>query len=452
MNVAVIGVGYVGLTTALSLAYIGHDVIGIDSDSEKIRILSEARSPIHEIGLETFLSELKNSIRFTTNMKDSVGNSEIIIISVGTPPKPNGDADIKHVESVAREIACSLLEGRKYVIVTKSTVPIGTYRRLTHMVKRTLTERNLSASVYIGSNPEFLREGMALRDTLYPDRIIVGAEQQEAVDVIRRLYRPILEQTFSSPSFLPRPEGFALPPLITTDPTSAEMIKYAANSYLALKISFINEFAGLCERVGADVTEVARGIGMDPRIGPRFLQAGLGWGGSCFPKDTSAILALASYYGYNMPVVEAARQVNNRQRQGVIEKLQMALKVLRGRTIAILGIAFKPETDDLRDAPSLDIINALLELGAHVRVHDPVALDNAREVFQGLEIDFVKDPYDVADACDAVVLVTEWKVYQQIDLTKLAARMRNPVLVDGRNIYNPLNAKSAGFLYLGIGR
>jgi len=452
MLIAIIGTGYVGLTTAVALASLGHEVVAVDKDNFKIDLLSKGKSPIHEHNLENLMHIVEQNLKFASEAHDAVTNAEIIIIAVGTPPKKNGNADICYVETAATEIAQSLKVGGRYTIVVKSTVPVGTNRRVSNVVNRVLIKRGIKAQVYTASNPEFLREGMALQDTLYPDRIVVGAEQPEAVDALRRLYRPVLEQTFTPPPFLPRPEGYILPPLITTDPTSAEMIKYAANAFLALKISFINEIAGLCEKVDANVKEVARGIGMDQRIGSRFLQAGLGWGGSCFPKDSAALRALAAEYNYTMPILEASRLVNVRQQHIIIEKLQSALKVLRGRTIAVLGLSFKPETDDVRESPALNIIHTLLELEAHVKAHDPVAMDNAHGILEGLDVEFCNDPYSAVRGCDAIVLATEWKVYGQLDLSKLASCMRIPVLVDGRNLYNPKEASRAGFIYIGIGR
>jgi UDPglucose 6-dehydrogenase len=345
-----------------------------------------------------------------------------------------------------------MVSGSTYVIVIKSTVPIGTGRRVMHVVRKTLAKRGVEANVHVASNPEFLREGMALRDTLYPDRIIVGAETPKAVEALLRLYRPILEQTFIPPPFLPRPEGYSLPPLVTTDPTSAELIKYAANAFLALKISFINEIAGLCEKVGADVKEVARGIGLDPRIGPHFLQAGLGWGGSCLPKDTAALLAVAAEYGYTMPIVEAARVVNTRQRHLIVEKLQGELKILRGRIIGILGLAFKPETDDVRESPALDLVRILTERGAHVKVHDPIAIPKAKVALGELPVDYADDPYTLAEGCDALILATEWETYRHLNLAVISRRMNTPVLVDGRNFFNAEQVRRAGFIYLGVGR
>lgn len=452
MRITIIGIGYVGLATAVALAYLGHHVVGVEKDHQKLRFLREGRSPIHEPGLEELLVKCKERLSFTDDAAGAVAGSDLIMIAVGTPPKRNGEADITYVEEAARQAALGMIPGVTYVMVIKSTVPIGTGRRVMHVVHKTLAERGIEANVHVASNPEFLREGMALRDTLYPDRIIVGAETPEAVEALRRLYRPILEQTFIPPPFLPRPEGYSLPPLVTTDPTSAELIKYAANAFLALKISFINEIAGLCEKVGADVKEVARGIGLDQRIGSRFLQAGLGWGGSCLPKDTAALLAVAAEYGYTMPIVEAARDVNARQRTLVVEKLQGVLKILRGRVIGILGLAFKPETDDVRESPALDLVHILTERGAHVKVHDPVAVPRARVALGELPVDYADDPYTLAEGCDALILATEWETYRHLNLAVLAKRMNQPVLVDGRNFLDPEQVRRAGFIYLGVGR
>lgn len=455
MKIVIVGTGYVGLTTAVMLAYIGHTVIGVDIDEKKIELLKEGKSPIHEAGVEELLASLKNNIVFTTDLKPNVGDADIIMIAVGTPAKANGEADTHYVEEVARTVAEGLTDGRTYTVVVKSTVPIGTNRRVAHVIKKTLEERNVKATVYVASNPEFLREGMALYDSFYPDRIVIGAENPEAIEILRRMYRPILEQTFDPPQAVPRRYGYSLPTLITTDPVSAEMIKYAANAFLALKISFINEIAGLCEKVGADVTEVARGIGLDTRIGRRFLNAGIGWGGSCFPKDTAALIAVGREYNYEMPIVEAARRVNQLQRERTVEKLQSVLKGVRGRTIAILGLSFKPGTDDVRESPAIDIIRLLIERGAHIRAHDPVAIENARKAFtteELQEITFVDDPYLAAEGADAVVVATEWQLYRQIDLKRLAHVMRTPILLDGRNIYAPKEARGAGFIYMGVGR
>lgn len=452
MRVAIVGTGYVGLTTAVGLAYIGHRVVGVEKDQTKLAALVKGKCPIHEYGIQELLTLCQDRLFFTDNIQSSVKGSELIIIAVGTPPKNNGEADIKYVEMAAQQIAEGLESNSTYVLAIKSTVPIGTYHRVNYVIERTLAERGIQTNVMIASNPEFLREGFALRDTIYPDRIIIGTEDPEAIESLRRLYRPILEQTFSAPSFLPRPEGYKYPPLVTTDPASSEMIKYSANAFLALKISFINEIAGLCEKVGASVTEVARGIGLDPRIGCRFLQAGLGWGGSCFPKDTLALQAVAAEYGYTMPIVEAAQSVNYRQRRLIVEKLQGVLKVLRGRTIGILGLAFKPGTDDVRESPSIELIKLLIERGAHIRVHDPVAVENARVALKEHPIDYLQDPYELTENCDAIVLCTDWEEYKSLNFEEMAGRVRQKIFIDGRNVIDSRGAYSAGFQFMGVGR
>ncbi|MBO8140924.1 MAG: UDP-glucose/GDP-mannose dehydrogenase family protein [Firmicutes bacterium] len=458
MNVVVVGTGYVGLTTGVGLAYIGHQVMGVDKDPQKLEKLRRFESPIHEPGLEELLRLVPDRLRFTDNL-DAVADADLILIAVGTPPKSNGNANTRYVETAAREVAKAMRPGGTYTVVVKSTVPIGSNRRVAHVIDRTVRERGIKATVHVASNPEFLREGTALYDMLYPDRIVVGADAPEAVETLRRLYRPILEQSFPIPEFLPRPESRPLPPFITTDPISAELIKYAANAFLALKISFINEIAGLCEKVGADVRDVARGIGTDSRIGPRFLAAGLGWGGSCFPKDTAALSAVGQEYGYDMPIVEAARMVNQRQRQRLVDKLQELLKGVRGRTVGILGLAFKPGTDDVRESPALELVRLLLERDAHVRVHDPVALANAQNALAAMvgvedvsEVEFCHDPYEMAVGADALVLATEWPDYRELEFDKLARAMRNPVLVDGRNFLPEEAVRAAGFVYQGVGR
>ena len=454
MKIAIVGTGYVGLTTGVALAFLGHDVVGIDKDPHKLDLLRSGRSPIHEAGLEALLHHSRARLRFTDRVADAVADAEIIMIAVGTPSQPDGAVDCRYVETATREVAAGMREGRSYIVVIKSTVPAGTHRRAHHVLQRELAARGLSSvQVHTVSNPEFLREGKALSDTLYPERIVVGADAPEAIDALRSLYAPILDQSFSSPSYLPRPVGFRLPVLVHTEPTSAEMIKYAANAFLALKISYINEIAGLCDRVGADVADVARGIGLDSRIGAQFLGAGIGWGGSCFPKDTAALISLAGEYDYAMPIVAASRVVNARQCQLVVQKLQAALKVLRGRTITVLGLAFKPGTDDVRDAPALAIIETLHELGAHVRAHDPIAVANARRaIAEQVEIEFFDDVYEAAAGADGAVLATEWDVYRDLEIERFGAQMRRRVMLDGRNLFTRERFLQAGFEYIGIGR
>ena len=458
MKIAIIGTGYVGLTTAVVLAHLNHDVAAVDKDESKLNLLHEGRSPIHEPGIQSLLVEVQHTIRFTPNVAEVVPEAELILIAVGTPPKKNGEADTQHVEQAAKEVAQVCLADRHYTLVVKSTVPIGTNQRVAEVVEKVFSERGIRGNVSIASNPEFLQEGLALQGAFYPDRIVVGANSEEAIDTLRRLYKPILEQTFDPPSEFPRPSSYHLPPMMTTDPNSAEMIKYAANTFLALKISFINEIAGLCEEVKADVTEVARGIGLDGRIGDRFLQAGLGWGGSCYPKDTAALLGVAAQSGYEMPITKAARTINFRQRERVIEKLRSTLGTLKGKTIGILGLAFKPNTDDIREAPALDIIRELIKAEATVRAHDPIATANAHRALSGNDetddnrVIFTEDVYELPYDADALVLVTEWELYHKLELRRLAKQMKTPILIDGRNVYSPEEARAAGFHYIGIGR
>ena len=452
MKITIIGTGYVGLTTAVVLAYLNHDVAAVDKDNSKLSLLQDGKSPIHEPGIQSLLDELGHTIRFTPSVAEVVPDAELIMIAVGTPPKQSGEADTRHVEEAAREVAEVCLPDKHYTLVIKSTVPIGTNSRVAEVVENVFSERNMRGNISVASNPEFLQEGLALQGAFYPDRIVVGANSNDAFDDLRHLYQPILEQTFDPPTFLPRPAAYHLPPMMTTDPNSAEMIKYAANTFLALKISFINEIAGLCEDVGADVTEVARGIGLDSRIGHRFLRAGLGWGGSCYPKDTAALLNVAAQSGYEMPITEAARKVNFEQRKRIVEKLRTVLKTLNGTTIGILGLAFKPNTDDIREAPSLDIIRQLVADGANVRAHDPIAMPNAQQALNEISVDYIEDVYLLANNADALVLVTEWEFYHRLELRKLAKQMKTPILIDGRNVFSPQEAMAAGFHYLCVGR
>lgn len=452
MKIAIIGTGYVGLTTAVMLAYLNHDVAAVDKNKNKLSLLREGESPIHEPGIQDLLDNLGHTIRFTSSFDEVVSDAELIMIAVGTPPKKSGEADTRHVEEAAREVAEVCNQNKHYTLVIKSTVPIGTNRRVAEVVSDVFSERKIQGDVSVASNPEFLQEGLALHGAFYPDRIVVGAHCDSAIDALRRLYKPILEQTFDAPSWLPRPASYHLPPMMTTDPNSAEMIKYAANTFLALKISFINEIAGLCEDVGADVTEVARGIGLDSRIGQQFLRAGLGWGGSCYPKDTAALLGVAAQAGYEMPITEAARTVNFQQRKRIVEKLRSVLETLNGKTIGILGLAFKPNTDDIREAPALDIIRQLVAEGAKVLAHDPIAMPNAQQNLHDIHVNFVEDVYQISYNADALVLVTEWEPYHRLELRKLAKQMKTPLLIDGRNVFSPQEARSAGFYYIGVGR
>ncbi|HEX7038993.1 MAG TPA: UDP-glucose/GDP-mannose dehydrogenase family protein [Trueperaceae bacterium] len=451
MNVTIIGTGYVGLTTGTALAYLGHRVTCVDKQERVVEALGRGEPTIHEAGLAELLQAVSGSISFRTDIPPLAGTG-VVMIAVGTPSKENGDADMRYVDAAAKDVADLIQEGARLVVVNKSTVPVGSARHVEGIIKRCLEARGVTAAVHVASNPEFLAEGKAVHDTFYPDRIVIGAEDPFAVGLLRELYQPILEQTFDPPPGTPRPERYELPPLITTSATSAELTKYAANAFLATKISFINEFSQLAEMVGADITEVARAIGLDQRIGPRFLHAGIGWGGSCFGKDTAAVLALAASYDYTMPIVRSAIEVNRRQRQFIVEKLQHHLKVLRGTTIGLLGLAFKGNTDDLRDSPALTLIEQLADRGAIVKVYDPVAMDNARRLHPDLPVEYCRDPECLAVGCDALVLVTDWPQFRQLDLAALKRRMRGTLLLDARNYLQPHAVRAAGLDYVGVGR
>ncbi len=437
MKVLVIGTGYVGLNTGVVLAYLGHHVTCLDLDKEKIGFLKEGKPPIYEPNLDTLLTLAYDHLHFTTDYDDAdITNTDVVFIAVGTPSLPNGGANLEYVSQAARSVGARL-DGHFTVIVNKSTVPIGSGNWVTTLIRDAYQEAHghrPDGHYAIASNPEFLRQGSALYDTFYPDRIVLGAEDSRAIDVLTNLYRPLLNQDFTAPESLPRPEGFSAVPLVTCDLASAEMIKYAANSFLALKISYINEIAHLAEKVGADITQIARGIGLDSRIGPRFLNAGIGWGGSCFGKDTAALISTACEYNLEMPIISAARQVNYQLREEFVMRAQQELKILKGKTVTLLGLAFKPNTDDLRDAPAIDIAKMLLLRGAKVRAHDPVAIPNMQRQYPDLAIDYFDDANDAVQDSDAVLLVTEWPLYKKLDW-KSILKDGKVKLVDGRNFF-----------------
>ena len=463
MRVCVIGTGYVGLVTGACLAHIGHNVICIDNNEEKVKLMKSGQSPIFEPGLSEIMQSAINSgnIEFSSDLAAGVHHGEILFIAVGTPPLPNGESDTRYVEAVARGIGENLNGGYK-VIVNKSTVPIGSGDWVRMIVldgiaerQRTLaasgdtsSEEKLSEIAHqfdVVSNPEFLREGSAVHDTFNPDRIVLGGNSQQATGMMKELYAPIVERKFAVDQSLPPV------PVLVTDLSSAEMIKYAANAFLATKISFINEVANICDRVGADVTQVAKGIGLDSRIGSKFLQAGIGWGGSCFPKDVSALIHTADDYGYEAQLMKAAVSVNERQRLIALEKLQQALKILKGKTVGLLGLTFKPDTDDLRDAPALILIEQLNRLGAKVKAYDPIISQTGmRHGLSGVLVE--TDAERLADGCDALVLVTEWQQFSTLDYGKMAKLMNHAVIIDGRNFLDPQTMIKAGFQYVGVGR
>jgi UDPglucose 6-dehydrogenase len=452
MRVCVIGTGYVGLVTGACLAHIGHDVICIDNNEEKVKLMKSGQSPIFEPGLSEIMQGAIQSgkIQFSSDIAAGVAHGEILFIAVGTPPLPTGESDTRYVEAVARSIGANLNGGYK-VIVNKSTVPIGSGDWVRMIVLDGIAERQKqlvtagsapaerlpeSPEFDVVSNPEFLREGSAVFDTFNPDRIVLGGNSKKAIAMMQELYAPIVERNFAENKSLPAV------PVLATDLSSAEMIKYAANAFLATKISFINEVANICDRVGADVTQVAKGIGLD---------SGIGWGGSCFPKDVSALVHTADDYGYEAHLLKAAISVNERQRLIALEKLQQALKILKGKTIGLLGLTFKPDTDDLRDAPALILIEQLNRLGAKVKAYDPIISQTGmRHGLSGVLVE--TDAERLADGCDALVLVTEWDQFQNLDYAKMAKFMIHPVIIDGRNFLEPEAMQKAGFQYIGVGR
>ncbi|MEL6222777.1 MAG: UDP-glucose/GDP-mannose dehydrogenase family protein [Cyanobacteria bacterium J06627_8] len=460
MRVCVIGTGYVGLVTGVCLAHIGHDVICVDNNEEKVKVMKAGQSPIYEPGLSELMQQAiqDNKIQFTTDLAAGVSHGEVLFIAVGTPPLPTGESDTRYVEAVARGIGNHLNGGYK-VIVNKSTVPIGSGDWVRMIILDGVAERKKEMVASGGgtatvastpdfdvvSNPEFLREGSAVFDTFNPDRIVLGSNGQRAIAMMKDLYAPIVSRQFATDQSLPTV------PVVVTDLSSAEMVKYASNSFLATKISFINEIANVCDRVGADVTQVARGIGLDSRIGSKFLQAGIGWGGSCFPKDVAALVHTADDYGYDATLLKAAVDVNTRQRLIAVEKLQQVLKILKGKTVGLLGLTFKPDTDDMRDAPALNLIEQLSRLGAKVKAYDPIVSQSGLR--DGLSNVMVEtDPERLADGCDALVVVTDWKQFKSLDYKKMASLMNSPIMIDGRNFLDKGALEEIGFQYVGIGR
>jgi UDPglucose 6-dehydrogenase len=428
-RVAVIGAGYVGLTTAACLADLGNHVAVVDVDREKIAQLLRNRVPFYEPGLSELIETNAKAKRlsFTTSYDDAVPGAEYAIIAVSTPEGEGGEADLSYVEAAAGSIA-ECMDG-PLVVINKSTVPPLTG----DMVSRVIGTRNTKHRVDVVSNPEFLREGSAIQDFMHPDRVVIGGHDRAAAEKVALLYAPL-----------------QAPILITPNIYTAEMVKYASNAFLAARISFINEIARICERVDADAKLVAEGMGMDKRIGPAYLDVGIGYGGSCFKKDVMALAALAERFDYHPELLNAVMDINRDQRMLVIDKLREALDELNERTIGLLGLAFKPNTDDLRDAPSLDIARVLVAAGAHVRAYDPAAMDGARVKLP--DVEYAHDAYAVAAGADALVVVTEWNEFRQLDMARVKASMRRPVIVDGRNIYDPVAMRGLGFTYRGIGR
>ena len=432
MHIAVIGAGYVGLVTGACFAEFGVDVTCVDIDAEKIARLSDGIIPIYEPGLEQLVAKNTQAgrLHFTSNLKAAVEQALVIFLAVGTPPREDGSADLTYVETATRSIA-EYMNGYK-VIVTKSTVPVGTGERLRQLIREHQKGRD---NFGIVSNPEFLREGAAIDDFMRPDRVVIGSHDEEAIAIIKDLYRPLyLIET----------------PFVITSLEAAELTKYAANAFLATKISFINEIANLCDRIGCDVHDVARAMGMDGRIGRKFLHPGPGFGGSCFPKDTRALVSVAREYGTDSLIVEAVIEVNERQRAAMIPKIEKLAGNLKGKTIAVLGLSFKPETNDMRDAPSVDIIRGLTERGAIIRAYDPVAMKEAIKVLP--DIMYVEDEYTAVEGADVLVFMTEWNQFRALDMQRIHTLMRAPRIADLRNIYEPDDMRELGFDYIGVGR
>ncbi len=437
MRICMVGTGYVGLVTGTCFAEFGNDVICVDIDSAKIERLNRGEIPIYEPGLDTMVAKNAKAgrLKFTTDMKFAMENSLVIFVAVGTPQAEDGSADMHYVENVAKDIA-KYMNGYK-VIVNKSTVPVGAGKWIKDVIQQ---HQKTPIHFSVVSNPEFLREGSAIEDFMRPNRVVIGAEDSEAMAIMKDLYSPLyLIET----------------PMVMTNLASAELTKYAANAFLAVKISFINDIANVCERVGADVHEVARGMGLDNRIGTKFLHPGPGYGGSCFPKDTLALLSIGAKHDYQFRIVEAAVKVNDLQRRVMVQKIKNAMGNLEGKTIAVLGLAFKPETDDIREAPAIDIIRILQKEGVRIRAYDPVAIPAARQVLQNVEFGEdhkVEEEYKIMAGADALVLVTEWNQFRSLDLDRIRSLMKTPIVIDLRNIYDPLKMKEKGFQYYCVGR
>ncbi|WP_018633427.1 UDP-glucose dehydrogenase family protein [Neomegalonema perideroedes] len=437
MRVAMIGSGYVGLVSGACFADFGHEVVCVDSAPEKIAALNQGVIPIYEPGLAELVAANAKAGRlsFTTDLPAAVAGAEVVFIAVGTPSRRgDGHADLSHVRAAAREVA-KALKGFT-VVAVKSTVPVGTGDEVERILREARPEAEFAAGFAVASNPEFLREGAAIADFKRPDRIVIGVEDPRAVEVMRELYRPLYLNSA---------------PLFFCDRRSSELIKYASNAFLAMKIAFINEMADLCERVGADVQQLAKGVGMDQRIGDKFLHAGPGYGGSCFPKDTLAVIKTAQDHDMHLRLIEAAVEVNDQRKRAMGRKIAAACGLpMRGKTVALLGLTFKPNTDDMREAPSLPIIQALQDMGVHVRAYDPEGMESARGLVEGVA--FAADAYEAAQGADAAVLVTEWDEFRALDFRRLKTLMKAPVFVDLRNVYPPEEVLRHGFAYEGVGR
>ncbi len=438
-KISIIGTGYVGLVTGACLSDFGLNVLCMDNNVEKIKKLEQGIIPIYEPGLDVIVERnvANHRLAFTTDMKKAVEESDVIFIAVGTPPAEDGSADLKYVEAVARDIG-RYMNGYK-VVVDKSTVPVGTGQRVKLWVREELAKRGASYDFDVVSNPEFLREGSAVYDFTHPDRVVIGAESQRALERMKQVYRVLyLNET----------------PFIETNIETAEMIKYASNAFLAMKITFINEIANLCEKVGADVQDVAKGMGRDGRIGPKFLHPGPGYGGSCFPKDTLALAKIGREYGAPITLIEQTVKANEAQKRLMVAKIMEGLGSLVGKQLAVLGLAFKPNTDDMREAPALVILNELAKQGARFKVYDPKAMDEAKWRLANLKdrITYCQNEYEAIEGCDALVILTEWNQFRSLDLARVKALLKEPYFFDLRNIYKREQMEKAGFYYFGVGQ
>jgi UDPglucose 6-dehydrogenase len=450
MRIAVIGSGYVGLVSATCFAEIGHDVISVDSDAAKIAALESGETPIHEEFLPELLARHRGGrLKFSISVADAVKKSEVIFITVGTPQSETGEADLSYVEAVAREVGPAIQEPK--VIVEKSTVPVKTAESL----RRTLLLSGARPGTFsVVSNPEFLREGTAVTDFLYPDRIVVGADDEISAAVMDSIYRPLTQGGYYKQEQSVPFEKYAHneAPILMTDTKSAELIKHASNAFLAMKISFINAVANIAEGVGADIEEICKGMGSDSRIGSRFLNAGIGFGGSCFPKDVQAFSVVARQMNYEFGLLTEVMRINADQRRRFVKKVKSALWTLRGKKVGVLGLAFKGDTDDVRESPALSIIESLIAEGARVQVYDPAAMDNAKKVLGDVDVVFATNAYEAANGCDALLILTEWREFAELDLAKVRAALKHPIVIDGRNLYTPQRMADAGFIYHSIGR
>jgi len=448
LKIAVIGAGYVGLVTGSCLAEIGHDVICTDNDQAKVQMLESGRLPIYEPGLDTVISAARKAgrLRFSSNGAEAISAGDAIFICVGTPPLPNGDADLSAIDHVARVVATAARTSK--LVIEKSTVPARTGQEL--MRALAVYGRQAGVEFRVASNPEFLREGTAVSDFLHPDRIVVGVEDETAELQMKDIYRPVLERKFNCPVHTPACPNSSPPQWVVTTINSAELIKHASNSFLALKISYANMVADLAEKLGADIQEVVRAVGMDPRIGPAFLNPGLGFGGFCLPKDLQAFVHLAERSGVDFAMLKEAEKINRNRVERFFEKIRAALWVIRGKRIGLLGLAFKPNTDDIRFAPAIDLIHHLLAEGARIRAYDPEAMEKARAVLP--QIEYGDSPYEVAQDSEALLIATEWPQFRTLDWHRIHREMARPLILDGRNLLSPKEMKSLGFEYYSLGR